>query len=97
MFFQNCFNATCKINKTTGSIGTTTTTTPTSTETTTATTKTTTTTITAGTNLFIEYLAVIDVGVYNFFVNLYGTNVSSSVIKNYIQLYFTQLVNAVIN
>ena len=46
--------------------------------------------------LYVEYLAVIDAGVYNFFVNLYGSTVSPSVIKGYIQVYFTQLVNGVI-
>ena len=47
-------------------------------------------------NLYVEYLAVIDAGVYNFFVQLYGSTVSPSVIKSYIQVYFTQLVNGVI-
>ena len=47
-------------------------------------------------NLYVEYLAVIDAGVYNFFVKLHGSIVSPSVIKSYIQNYLTQLVNGVI-
>jgi hypothetical protein len=47
-------------------------------------------------NLFVEYLAVVDLGFYNYFVNLYGSNVPDSLITDYISIYFTQLINGVI-
>ncbi len=47
-------------------------------------------------NLFVEFLAVVDSGFYNYFVNLYGSNVPASLITDYISIYFTQLINGVI-
>jgi hypothetical protein len=44
----------------------------------------------------VEYLAVIDSGVYNFFVSLYGSNMPTEYINDYINIYFTQLINGVI-
>jgi hypothetical protein len=48
-------------------------------------------------NLYVEYLVVIDLGVYNFFVNLYGGNLPDSLVTDYINIYFTQLINGVNN
>jgi hypothetical protein len=46
-------------------------------------------------NLYVEYLAVADLGLYNFFVNLYGGNLPESLVTDYINIYFTQLINGV--
>jgi hypothetical protein len=46
-------------------------------------------------NLYVEYLAVVDLGLYNFFVNLYGGNLPESLVTDYINIYFTQLINGV--
>ena len=53
-------------------------------------------TVTAKNNLYVEYLAVADLGVYNYFVSLYGSNVPPSYINDYINVYFSQLINGVI-
>ena len=45
---------------------------------------------------FVEYLVVIDSGVYDFFVSLYGSNMPTDYINDYINIYFTQLINGVI-
>jgi hypothetical protein len=55
-----------------------------------------TTSVVARNNLFVEYLAVIDSGVYDFFVSLYGSNMPTDYINDYINIYFTQLINGVI-
>jgi hypothetical protein len=52
--------------------------------------------VVARNNLFVEYLAVIDSGTYNFFVSLYGSNMPSQYINDYINIHFTQLINGVI-
>ena len=46
-------------------------------------------------NLYVEYLVVIDLGTYNFFTSLYGSNVSNTSINYYISTYYTQLINGV--
>jgi hypothetical protein len=53
-------------------------------------------TVVARNNLFVEYLAVIDSGTYDFFVSLYGSNMPSQYVNDYINIYLTHLVNGVI-
>ena len=45
--------------------------------------------------LFVEYLAVIESGTYNYFKSLYGSNLESALINDYINIYFAQLINGV--
>ena len=52
--------------------------------------------IVARNKLNIEYLAVVESGTYNYFVSLYGANIPSTFINDYINIYFTQLINGVI-
>ena len=46
-------------------------------------------------NLIVEYLIVIDSSVLNHFVNIYGNNISQSVMNNYINQFYQQMVNSV--
>ena len=46
-------------------------------------------------NLFVEYLIAIDSSVYNIFSSLYG-NLDRSLMANYINIFFAQVVNGVI-
>ena len=52
-------------------------------------------TVTARNSLYVEYLAVIDKGVYDFFQSFYGSAVAPSILNDYISIYFTQLINGV--
>jgi hypothetical protein len=45
-------------------------------------------------SLYVEYLIVLDSSVYNDFVALYS-NIRSSLLTQYISIYFSQLVNSV--
>ena len=46
-------------------------------------------------NLNLELLIVVDSGTYDFFVNLYGNNLTDAIIIDYIKMFCTQLVNGV--
>ena len=50
---------------------------------------------TAKNSLYVEFLAVIDSGVFSYFQSLYGSNVVPSQINDYINIYFSQLINGV--
>ena len=51
--------------------------------------------VVAKNNLYVEYLAVIESGTYKYFQSVYGTNIPTSLINDYINIYFTQLINGV--
>ena len=51
--------------------------------------------VVARNTLYVEYLAVIESGTYNYFVSLYGANMPNALINDYINIYFTQLINGV--
>ena len=52
-------------------------------------------TVTARNSLYVEYLAVIDKGVYDFFQSFYGSAVKPEQLNDYISIYFTQLISGV--
>jgi hypothetical protein len=46
-------------------------------------------------NLYVEYLAVIDSTVYSYFTQLYGNLNPPELLNDYINIFFSQIVNGV--